>query len=191
MYGRKYKMSITIVLVLFLTNQAFSQQINYPDSIPVDIAQKSILKPRLVYSVGSSFMFVPHLGNVTSVTVANSLSVPITPKLSVNGGIIAGRIYSSLYNSYSEGSMYSAFNELSVYGSANYQVNPRLSLYGMGIRQIAGNSPFHSFPKSSYIIGSSYNFGNFSIGVSMQMSKWDNGFTPFPINGPRGFYPSF
>jgi hypothetical protein len=191
MCGRKYNIGLIIVLVLIVSNQAFSQQFNYSDSIPDDIAQKVNLKPRFVSSVGSSFMYVPHLGNVTSFTVAHSLSFPITPKLSVNGGIIAGRLFSSLYNSNSEGSMYSAFNELSVYGSASYQVNPRLTLYGMGIRQLAGNSPFYSLPKSSYIVGSSYNFGSFSIGVSMQMSKWNNAFTPFPISGPRGFYPSF
>jgi len=191
MSGRKYKIVIIIGLVSLFTYQATSQQINLSDTLNAAGTKKVDLKPRFVYSVGSSFMFVPHLGNVTSFTVANSLSVPITPRLSVNGGIIAGRLYSSLWNSNTEGSMYSSFNELSVYGSASYLVNPRLTLYGMGIRQIAGTSPFFSLPKSSYTIGSSYNFGSFSIGVSVQMSKWNNDFSPFPINGSRGFYPPF
>jgi hypothetical protein len=115
------------------------------------------------------------------------LSIPLSPKLSVNGGIIAGR-YSAFGSFNHEGGIGGEFNQLSVFGSASYQVNPQLTLYGSGIRQITGTSPFHILPKSSYSIGSSYNFGSFSVGVTLQMSKWNNNLSPFPFNDSQEFY---
>jgi hypothetical protein len=191
MYGWKYNISLIIVLVSIFSDQASSQQINYPDSLNEYNSQKVNLKPGLVYSIGSTFMVVPHLGSVTGFTLSPSLSVPLSPKLSVNGGIIAGRYYSNLWYSNSEEAIYGAFNELSVYGSASYNVNSQLTLYGTGIRRLAGTSSFYSLPKSSYSIGSTYNFGGFSIGVTLQMSKWDNNFSPLPFNGSQGFYSPF
>jgi hypothetical protein len=188
MSGCKCNISLIIVLVSIFSNQALSQQINYHDSLSEDNYQKVNLKPRLVYSIGSTFMVVPHLGSVTGFTLSPSLSVPLSPNLSVNGGIIAGRLYSTLWNSNPEGAMYGAFNELSVYGSASYHVNSQLTLYGAGIKRLTGTSPFYSLPKSSYTIGTTYNFGSFSIGVALQMSKWNNYFSPLPINGSQGFY---
>ena len=187
MSGCKCNISLIVVLVSLFSNQAFSQQINYGDSLSEYNSQKVNLKPRLVYSIGSTFMVVPHLGSVTGFTLSPSLSVPLSPKLSVNGGIIAGRFYSTLLNSNPEGAMYGAFNELSVYGSASYNVNSQLTLYGAGIKRVT-TSPFYTLPKSSYTIGSSYNFGSFSIGVALQMSKWNNIQSPFPFNGSQRFY---
>ena len=188
MSGCKSNISLIIVLVSIFSNQAFSQQINYRDSLSEDNYQKVNLKPRLVYSIGSTFIVIPHLSSVTGFTLSPSISIPLSPKLSVNGGIIAGRIYSALLNSNPEGVMYGAFNELSVYGSASYHVNSQLTLYGAGIKQLAGTSPFYSLPKSSYTIGSTYNFESFSIGVTLQMSKWNNNFSPLPINVSQGYY---
>jgi hypothetical protein len=188
MTGCKCNICLIIILVSIFSAQAFSQQINYSDSLKADNFQKVNLKPRMVYSIGSTFMAVPHMGSVTGFTISPSLSVPLSPKFSVNGGIIAGRQYYNLWNSYSEGVMYGAFNELSVYGSASYHVNPQLTLFGAGIQRLAGTSPFYSLPKSSYTIGSTYNFGSFSIGVALQMSKWDNNFSLFPYNGIQRYY---
>jgi hypothetical protein len=81
-----------------------------------------------------------------------------------------------------------AFNELSVYGSASYHINSQLTVYGTGIKQITGTSQFNFLPNSSYTIGSSYNFGNFSIGVTLQRSKWNNILSPMPFSGYQGFY---
>jgi hypothetical protein len=191
MSGWKCNISLIIVLVSIYCNQASSQQITYLDSLTKDNSQKVNLKPSLIYSIGSTFMVIPHLGSVTGFTLSPSLSVPLSPNLSVNGGIIAGRFYSNLWNSSPEGETYGAFNELSVYGSASYHVNSQLTLYGTGIRRLSGTSPFYSPPKSSYTIGSTYNFGSFSIGVALQMSKWNNNFSPLPINSTPGFYSPF
>jgi hypothetical protein len=188
MSGSKCNISLIIVLVSLFSIQAFSQQINYRDSIAEFNSQKANLKPRLHYSVGSTFMIVPHLGTVTGFTLSPFISIPLSPRLSVDGGIIAGRFYSALSDFNPEGSINGASNELSVYGSASYHFNPQLTLYGSAIKQLTSTSPFYLLPRSSYTIGSEYNFGNFSIGVSFQMSKWDNIFSPFPINGTQGFY---
>jgi hypothetical protein len=188
MYGCKFNISLIILLVSLFSFQAYTQQINYQDSLNNDNSQKVNVKPRIVYSVGSTFMVVPHLGSVTGFTLSPSLSIPLSPKFSVNGGIIAGRYYSALWNSKTEVVTYGSFNELSVYGSASYHINSQLTLYGMGIKRLTDTSPLYSLPKNSYTIGSVYNFGSFSIGVALQMSKWNNNVSPLPFNGSRGFY---
>jgi hypothetical protein len=191
MSGYKCNINLIIVLVSLFSVQAFSQHINIGDSLPGYHSAKVNLKPRLNYMIGSNYLVLPHLGSVTAFTLFPSLSIPLSPKLSVDGGIIAGYFYSAPWNSNQEGAVYGSFNELSVYGSASYHFNPQLTLYGAGIKQLAGTSPFNSLPKSSYAIGSTYNFGNFSIGVTLQMSKWNEILSPLPFNGSQGFYSPF
>jgi hypothetical protein len=140
------------------------------------------------YSVGSTFMIIPHLGTVTGFTLSPFLSVPLSAKWSVDGGIIAGRYYSTLRNLNPEGMRTGASGELSVYGSASYHVNSQLTVYGSAIKNITGTSPFSLLPKSSYAIGSTYKFGNFSIGVTVQTSTWNYISNPLPFNGTQGFY---
>jgi hypothetical protein len=191
MSGCKCNISLIIVLVSLFSIQAFSQQINYGDSLAKYNFQKVNLKPKLHYTLGSTFIIVPHLGTVTGFTLSPFLSIPLSPKLSVGGGIIAGRFYSALLNFNPEGTIHEAFNELSVFGSASYHFNSQLTVYGTGMKQLTGTSPFNSLPKSSYAIGSTYNFGNFTIGVTLQMSKWNNILSPLPFNGSQGYYPPY
>jgi hypothetical protein len=188
MSGCKCNISLIIVLVSLFSIQAFSQQINYRDSLAEYNSRKVTLKPKLNYSVGSTFIIVPHLGTVTGFTLSPFLSIPLTPKLTVDGGIIAGRFYSTLGNFNPEGMINGAISELSVYGSASYHINYQLTVYGAGIKQLTGTYPFNFLPTSSYTIGSSYSFGNFSIGVTFQRSKWNNILSPMPFNGSQGFY---
>ena len=187
MSGCKCNISLIIVLVSLFSVQAFSQKINYGDSLTPYNASKVILKPSLHYSIGSTFLVVPHLGSVTGFTLTPFLSIPLSPKWSVEGGIIAGRYYSSLWNINQEGTSYGAFNELSLYASASYHISSQLTLYGSGIKQLTGTSPYNFLPKSSYTIGSTYKFENFSIGVTLQMSKWNDILSPSPFNGTQGF----
>src|SRR5665647_1206065 len=188
MSGCKYNISLIIVLVSLFSIQAFSQQINYRDSLTDYNSQKVKLRPELHYSVGSTFIIVPHFGSVTGFTLSPFLSIPISPKLSVDGGIIAGRFYSTLSNFNPEGAINGAFNELYLFGSASYHINSQLTVYGAGIKQLTGTSPFNFLPKSSYAIGSTYKFGNSSIGVTLQMSKWNDILSPLPFNDSQGFY---
>jgi len=182
MSGCKFNISLILVLVSLFSIQAFSQNINSGDSLAKYNSRQVILKPKLYYSLGSSFMFIPRVGSVAGVTISPVLSIPLSPKLSVEGGIIAGR-YSAFGNFNHESPITREFTELSVFGSASYHVNSQLTLYGAGIKQLKSSSPF-LLPKSSYVIGSSYKFESFTIGVSVQMSKWNNNLSPFS----QGFY---
>jgi hypothetical protein len=188
MFRSKCNISLLIVLVSLFSVQAFSQQINYRDDLADYNSQKVNLKPRLNYSVGSTFLIAPHLGTVTGFTLSPFLSVPLSPKLSVDGGIIAGRYYSAFRNFSPEDAINGAFNELSVFGSASYHISSQLTLYGTGIKQLTGSTPFNFLPKSSYSIGSTYNFGNFSIGVTLQMSDGNYIRSPLPFNSTHRFY---
>ena len=147
MFGLKCNISFIIVLVSLFSVQAFSQQVNYSDSLAEYNSQKVILKPSLNYSVGSSFMVIPHFGTITGFTVSPSISIPLSQKWSVEGGIIAGRYYPAFRNFNPEGDMNGAFNALSVYGSASYHISSQLTLYGAGIKQLTGTSPFYYSPK--------------------------------------------
>jgi hypothetical protein len=187
MSGFKCNISLIIVLISIFSIQALSQQITYRDSLAENNSQKVNLKPNLNYSVGSTFIIVPHSGTVTGFTLSPSLSIPLSPKLSVNGGIIAGHFYSGLSGFNPEGAINGAFNVLSAYGSASYNISSKLTVYGTGIKQLAGTSPLYSLPKSSYAIGSIYNFGNFSVGVTLQVSKWNDNLSPLPFNVTQGF----
>src|SRR5664279_1246173 len=138
MSGCKCNISLIIVLVSLVSTQAFSQQLNYRDSIADYNSQKVNLKPELHYSVGSTFLIVPHFGSVTGFTLSPFLSIPISPKLSVNGGIIAGRFYSTLSDSNPEGAINGTFNELSVFGSASYHIKSQLTIYGVAMKQLTG-----------------------------------------------------
>jgi hypothetical protein len=187
----KYILSIILVLVSLFPVQVISQQINLDDDLPSFNASKVNPKPDLHYSIGSTFLAVPHLGSVTGFTITPFLTIPLSPKWSVEGGIIAGRYYSSIGNLYTEGPSYGAFNELSLYASASYHVNSQLTLYSTVYKQLASTSPYNFLPKSSYSIGSRYNFGSFSLGLNVHVSEWNNAFSPFPVNGSQGFYSPF
>lgn len=187
MSGFKVKIFLLVVLSSLFSSQVFPQQINYGDSIP-RYTPKAGFKPEFHYSIGSSFMFIPKVGSVTGVTLSPSLSIPVSPKLSLDGGIIAGRFYSTLSDFNREVAINRTFNEISLFGSATYHLSPQLSIYGIGIKQLTSTSPYNILPKSSYSIGSSYNFGHFSVGVTVQMSKWDNITTPMPFTRSQGYF---
>jgi hypothetical protein len=184
----RYKIGLILVLISLFSVEAYSQQTDIDTRLSEDKTERALYKPRLHYSIGSSFLVAPRLGSLSSINFSTAVSVPLSPRLSVEGGIMTSYYYSAPFKSDNTGFPYGSFNGLSVYGSAIYQFTPQFTVYGSAINQIAGTSPFYSLPKSSYTIGSSYNFGDFSIGVSFQMSNWDNIYSPFPINGPRRFY---
>jgi hypothetical protein len=182
-------------LIFLLSIRANAQQVSLPDTLVRYNSGKALLKPTLNYAAGTSFMFMPHIGSVTGITLTPQVSVPLSSKLTVDGGIIAGHYYSAFTtpgnDGLAKGSFNGTFNTISLYGSATYYLNPRLTLYGSGIRQLAGNSPFNAIPKSSYSIGSAYNFGSFSIGVTVHMTNWNNTPGLIPFNSTRGLYSPF
>jgi hypothetical protein len=186
-----YRIFTVFVLVALFSSLANSQEVKYRDRSDTNKIRNVILKPAISYSVGSSFIAIPHHGSVTGFTFSPFVSLPLSKRLSVEGGIIAGRYFSSLKPFTGEGILYGSFTDLSVFGSASYRVGPRLTLYGAGIRQVAGTSPFFSLPKSSYTLGSVYKLGDFSIGISLHMSDRSGNYNSMPFNGSQGFFSPF
>jgi hypothetical protein len=180
MVGNKKFLFLVAVLVLTGSIQAFSQQFGKPDSGQLKV------KPFVHYTVGSSVTFIPHYGTFTGFTVSPTISVPLNPKLTVEGGLIAGNYFSSFRGFGTEGRMNGSFTSVSLFGSALYHVSPRFMVYGSGLKQLYSNSPYSYFPRNYYTVGTTYNFGNFSIGASLQMSTWDNNF--MPMNSPNRLY---
>jgi|WetSurSiteA1Bulk_404760.scaffolds.fasta_scaffold57805_2 hypothetical protein len=191
MRGCRCNISLIVGLVSLLSVKAFSQQTNIGTTLSESNSEKVLFKPRLNYLAGSSFIVIPQIGTVSEFTLSPMLSIPLSQKLYVEGGIMASYFYSAPWKSDDTGLYSGSFTGLSVYGSATYHFTPQFSLFGSAVKQLAGTSPFYTIPKSNYIIGTAYNFGNFSIGVSFQMSNWDNLYTPFPVNGSNGFYSPF
>jgi hypothetical protein len=191
MPGFRNKISLIFILVSLFAAEAFSQQTDTGMKLTEDKPGAVLYKPRLHYSIGTSFLVAPRFGSVSEVTFAPALTVPLSPKLSVEGGIMASYFYAAPFNTDITGFPSGSFNGLYVYGSAIYQLSPQFTLYGSAIKEIAGNSPFNSIARSSYSIGTQYNFGNFSIGVTFQMSDRNNIYSPFQSNSQQGFYSPF
>jgi hypothetical protein len=189
MITRKLFLSITIILSFLITSQAYSQEITSVDSLQNLNSSPSRFKPQFHYSVGSSFTYIPRYGSVTGLTFSPYLSYLVSPKVSIEAGIIAGRYYSSLKNILPEPGIKNSFNALSVYGSARYQLNERLSVYGIGQKQFFGSMPLYTNPTTSFTFGSTLTFGNFSVGAAIRMSDWsNNAYSPF--GGSHSYFPS-
>jgi hypothetical protein len=177
MPGFKKTIRLIFVLVSAGSLQAFSQPFNRPDSGQIK------LKPVVHYTVGSSLTFAPHLGTFTGLTITSALSIPVNPKWTLEGGIVAGRYYSAFRGLNAESASNGSFADISLFGAAVYHVNPQFTVYGSGSKQLFSTSPYGYFPKNRYSIGSTYKFGNFSVGASFQMTTWDYNFSPVLFNG--------
>ncbi len=188
---RKLLYCIIAFLCLLNTRNTFAQGIEVFDSIGEPSYLKVKSGPQMRNSVGSSFMFMPKYGSVSGLTASSFLVLPITLKLSVEGGVIAGRYFPVMKNFPSEQGANHFYNTLSFYGSANYQITPRLSLYGTGIKQLGAFIPFNHLPSSSYSFGSNLNFGNFTIGAEIRMTDWDNYYFPSPFGAEMGNFSSY
>jgi hypothetical protein len=182
----------TLIFCFILPLQIFSQEIGSADSLENFIYPVIKRTPRINYSVGSNYTFIPRYGSITGFNASTFVSYPVTSKMSVQGGLIAGMYYPVMKNSFTESGINNSCNTLSLFGSASYQLNKRLTVYGTGIRQLAGSVSMYNMPTNSFSIGSTLNFGTFSIGAEIQMSDWNNYYSPSPfggINSPFSSYP--
>lgn len=183
------------IFIIFLSSlvslSAFCQQTESADSLEIFNSIHIKTKPRLHYSAGSSFTYILRYGSISGLNISSFLSYPVSPKISVEAGLIAGRYYSTLKNIFPESGINNSFNTLSVYGSASYQLNQRLTFYGTGIRQLAGSLPLYNLPAGSLTFGSTLTFGNFSVGAAIQMSDWNNYYSSSPFGGNHNYFPSY
>jgi len=178
------------ILGILLTPVAFCQEPVFVDSLGNPVAEPARMKPGLHYSVGSSFSYIPRYGSVTGLNASAFFAYPLTPGFTLEGGLVAGRYYPTLKNFNSESGTAPSFNTLSMYGSARYQVNRRLSVYGTGMKQLAGAIPLYNLPSGSFSFGSTLDFGNFSFGAEIRMTDRNYYYNSTPIGGNRFFFPS-
>ncbi len=188
---RSLGFNILFCTALLIPIHCFAQVVESTESEDINGLSVNESKPKLHYSVNSNFLYIPGFGSISGISFSPHLRFPVTPKLSVEGGIVVGRYIPVIRNFSSEAGSNLAFNDLSIYGSANYQLNKRLSIYGSGVRQLSGNNPFYNQNFNRITFGSTLNFGNFSIGAAIQMTDWNNNFTPYPYRGEQNFFPGF
>jgi len=144
--------------------------------------------PILNYSIGSQFTYIPGVGNISGMNVSAFYKQQVNPRFYVLGGLIASRNYLSLKNQFENLPSKSSFNDLSVYGSAVYKLNQRLSVYGTGTRQLLNSTPYFELPKNTFSFGSNIDFGNFSIGAEIRFNDYSNSSSPF--GGNNGYFPT-
>ncbi|MCB8994820.1 MAG: hypothetical protein H6538_04350 [Bacteroidales bacterium] len=185
MRPRKIVVFLLILLFASLLKQSSAQVNGFSDSLGMHQASGV----QLHYSLGSSFSYIPKFGSLTGISFSPYISYPLGPKISVQGGFILGRYNSFPKNFGNETLINNSFNAISVYGSARYQLNERLSFYGSGIKQLSGSPVMFNQPLSSFRLGSELNFGNFSLGAEIQMSKWNEFYSPFPFSGEQELFP--
>jgi len=188
---RKLFFFIIMFLSFLYTRDAFAQGVEAQDSIDEQSNMQAKTGPQVHYSIGSSFLHIPKHGSITGLTASSFLLFPVTHKLSVEGGIIAGRYFPVLKNFTPELQANNSYNTLSLYGSANYQVNRHLSFYGTGIKQLGVPIPLYNQPSGSYSFGSNLNFGNFTIGAEIRMTDWDDNYFPSPFDSNMRNFSSY
>jgi hypothetical protein len=191
MFKRSIYTVCLMVLGLLFSMIAHSQEFTAIDSANVFPVSNLKIKNKIHYSLGSSFMFVPRYGSISGMNASAFYSIPVSSRLTVEAGLLAGRYYSAFKGINPENKVYNTFNTLSVYGTAAYQLNQRLTVYGTGIKQLAGQMPLYNMPSNSFTFGSTLNFGNFSVGASIQMSDWNNYFSPSRYSGNPDYFSGF
>jgi hypothetical protein len=181
---------IIICAVSLIPEKAFSQYNLVPDSL---FSNSVVIrkKPEFHYSAGSSFMYMPRFGSVSGVDFRPVLVYPVTGKLSVEAGLIAGHYFTSFKNSLLEQAIGGGYSSLSLFGSATYHVSPVLSFYGIGIKQLAGTNPMLNMYGNSFSIGSSLKLGNITLGAEFHVrDQYD--FNPYPrFGGSHSYFPTY
>ncbi len=134
-----------------------------------------LLSPQYHLSIGSSFMYFSTQGSGMNFFAAPNILVPLTKRISVNGGIIfSNNIINSNLN-----------NELSlpvrnlvgldIYGSTIYQLTPKIVLYGAAMKQFLsapGNVNHPLISQDSYTFGSSLKISKgITIDASVHISE--------------------
>lgn len=186
--------TVIILFCLILLPLAVNAQVNdgkFENSLVYD---HDLFNPHFNLNIGTSFNYSPVIGAGTMLTVSPSFSLPVTRRISVNGGIIAsGTMLPSLAGKLPMEPVFKpgTFNSLSLYGTTVYQLSPGIIIYGTGFKQLTKNNlpySFNPFPQSSITVGSRYKIGdNITVGASVNMSQYNNFYSPY--NNLPGFYP--
>lgn len=143
-----------------------------------------LYKPQYHFNVGSSYSYFPSLGSGMNMFASPSVSIPLSRRVFVEGGIIASSSIIPGLSPFEINHTVRNFNSLAIYGSTLFQVTPKLTVYGTGIRQLMNTKlpfPYSPMNQNSFSIGSTLKLSNnISIGASINMSDNYNFYSPFP-----------
>ena len=172
-------------ILILISSISFAQDI--PDK---PSAGKTILfKPQYHFNIGSSYSYFPSFGSGMNLYAAPSFSMPVSKRIFIEGGIIASTTVLPGISFYEDNFPVRNFNSLAIYGSTFYQLTPRLTIYGSGIRQLMNTKlplPYSPMNQNSFTIGSTFKLGNsVTIGASINMSDSYNFYSPFPYHPAR------
>jgi hypothetical protein len=183
--------AVIILFCLILLPLAISAQVYDGKFENSPVYDHDLFQPHFNLNIGTSFNYSPVIGAGTMLTVSPSFSLPVTRRISMNGGIIASStILPSLTGKLQMEPVFKpgAFNNLSLYGTTVYQLSPDFVLYGSGFKQLTKNNLpylYNPFPQSSITFGSRYKIGpNITVGASVNMSQYNNFYSPY-----NNFYP--
>lgn len=187
----KYFRSLFLFLATCSASLAFSQKPVVDDSLVAQSFINTDKKPSIHYAMESNLLISPRFGTLSEINARSFAGIPIKSKLYTELGIIVSHYNSNLINFQNEKINYSSFNSLSVYGMAAYQVNERLTFYGMGTKQLGVFYPLFNFPTGSLTLGSNLKFGNFTFGASLHVTDMNANNLNAPFGGAMNQYPFY
>ena len=176
----KYLLCILILIPALL----YSQDNDKLDERVVTYQNLPLFKPKFHLILGSNYLYMPSFGGNMNMFASPSVTIPLSKRFSFEGGIMASTSILQGFTPFEMNHSVRNFNSLSIYGSTIYQVTPKLTVYGTGIRQLMNTKlpyPYSSLNQNSFSVGSYLKLGNnITIGASFNMSDNYNFFSPFP-----------
>ncbi len=155
------------------------------------------LRARWNLSLGTSYIFMQGAGSALMLHAAPVLTLPVTDRWSLHGGVMAAHTVGPGPFAGQENYRQPVFSSLALFAAASYRMNERLVLHGTGYKQLlrAPVTPFT--PPDHFSLGATYKLGDhITIGASVHMQQGSGDwFTPggrLSAPYPGGFFaPSY
>jgi len=143
---------------------------------------------------GTAALFSPGSGPASMFYVAPTVSLPVTGRLSLHGGVLASTGFSLYRGSDLSLPVPPTVTSLSFFTAASYRVDERLTVYGSGMKRVLSldRTGELTAPLSyeTYSIGASYRIGrNVTIGATVVISDHNSSY-PFASSNPF-LYPAW
>jgi hypothetical protein len=113
----------------------------------------NLYKPQYHFNFGSSYSYFPSFGGGMNMFASPSVTIPLSKRIFVDGGIIASTSLLPGLSSLELNNKVSNFKSLAIYGSTIYQVSPKLIVYGTGVKQLVNTKlpyPYSSLNHNSF-----------------------------------------
>lgn len=143
--------------------------------------------------VGTSFGYAPFYASAMNMFASPQASYRANERLSFHSGLVVSQTIPVLMNPSEELIIPAGISNISAFASVSYRLAENLTLHGTGVKSMAKfplDENRSSLDYHELSIGTTYNFGNFSIGASFHKS--DNSYFKSPYGyGNSIFGPSF